>query len=348
MFSLESLIRPHILKLKPYTSAKDEYEGSEGVFLDANENPIGSATAEPFNRYPDPYQRLVKAKLAHIKHCLPEQVFMGNGSDEPIDLLYRAFCNPHHDNVVITPPTYGMYEVSGEINAIELRKANLTPQFELDADLVLSQVDDRTKLIFLCSPNNPTGNLLNSQAVEKILRHFKGLVVIDEAYIDFAPQATWLKRLNEFANLVVLQTFSKAWGLAALRLGLAFASPAIIKILNKIKSPYNVNILSQQYALQALDHEARKNQMVNEMLQLREELIQDLQAIACVKQVYPTDANFILIKVTDANAIYKYLIDRQVIVRNRSTATHCENCLRVSVGTIEENHILVKYLRGWQ
>ena len=348
MFDVNNLIRSHISTLKPYSSARDEYSGTEGIFLDANENPFGSALEhQQYNRYPDPYQKKVKEKLAKIKNCNPAQIFLGNGSDEPIDLLFRAFCEPKQDNVILMPPTYGMYEVSADLNIVETQKIKLTDDFQIDTAAVLKAINAHTKLIFVCSPNNPSANSLKKASIRALLSNFSGLVVVDEAYIDFASDASWIDELLNFPNLVVLQTFSKAWGLAALRLGMAFASPEIIKVLNKIKPPYNINEVTQQLALQALDNVAHKNEMVKSILAERERLVQELSQIPCIITVYPSDANFVLAKTTDAKNIYNYLADKQVIVRDRSKVTLCENCLRITIGTPIENQQLIEKLKRY-
>ncbi|SFE57075.1 histidinol-phosphate transaminase [Thermoflexibacter ruber] len=349
MFSIQTLVRPHILTLKPYSSARDEYTGAEGIFLDANENPLGSALEnESFNRYPDPYQRKVKEKLAVIKNCSPAQIFLGNGSDEPIDLLFRAFCEPKQDNVILMPPTYGMYEVSADLNLVTAKKVNLTPDFQIDIDAVLKAIDRNTKLIFVCSPNNPTANSLKKVHIRLLLSNFGGLVIVDEAYIDFAKDGSWIEELSDFPNLVVLQTFSKAWGLAALRLGMAFASEEIIQILNKIKPPYNINEATQQLALQALDHVERKDTMVKTILAEREKLVANLVKTPCIVRVYPSDANFVLVKTTNAKGIYDYLVAQKIIVRDRSKVVLCEDSLRITVGTAEENAKLLEQLRQYE
>ncbi|TAH19626.1 MAG: histidinol-phosphate transaminase [Cytophagales bacterium] len=345
MFTIENIVRPHILTLKPYSSARDEYTGTEGVFLDANENPFGSALeGENYNRYPDPLQGKVKEKLAKIKQCKPNQIFLGNGSDEPIDLLFRAFCEPQQDNVILMPPTYGMYEVSADMNLVQTKKVKLTPDFQIDIDGVLKAIDKNTKLIFVCSPNNPSANSLKKVHIRLLLSNFNGLVIVDEAYIDFAKEESWIEELSSFPNLLVLQTFSKAWGLAALRLGMAFASPEIIKVLNKIKPPYNINEVTQTLALQALDNESKKNEMVKAILEEREKLVIAFGKIACISKIYPSDANFILVKTVDAEKIYDYLVKNGVIVRNRSKVVLCDDCLRITVGTPSENQILIKHL----
>ncbi len=349
MFSIQNLVRPHILTLKPYSSARDEYTGTEGIFLDANENPIGSALEnEKYNRYPDPYQRKLKEKLAIIKNCQPTQIFLGNGSDEPIDLLFRAFCEPKQDNVILMPPTYGMYEVSADLNLVTIKKINLTSDFQIDIDAILKAIDKNTKLIFVCSPNNPTANSLKKVHIRLLLSNFGGLVVVDEAYIDFSKDKSWIEELHDFPNLVVLQTFSKAWGLAALRLGMAFASEEIVQILNKIKPPYNINEATQQLVLQAIDNVERKNMMVQTVLTERARLVADLAKIPCVVRVYPSDANFVLVKMTDAKRIYDYLVEQKIIVRDRSKVVLCEECLRITVGTAAENTKLLNTLSEYQ
>jgi histidinol-phosphate aminotransferase len=347
MFDLNKILRPHILTLTPYSSARDEYEGTEGIFLDANENPLGSITEQPFNRYPDPYQVELKKKIALIKHVNPKQIFLGNGSDEAIDLLIRATCTPGKDEIIILPPTYGMYEVSAHINDARLVKVPLTPDFQIDLPKVLAAVTPQTKLVFLCSPNNPTGNLLKEADIEQILTNFDGLVAVDEAYIDFAPDHTFATKLSKFPNLVVMQTFSKAWGLAGLRLGMAFASEEIITILNKLKAPYNINTLTQELVNNNLVHLQAKEEMVKQLLTEREKLVRDLSGLPMVEHIYPSDANFLLVKVTAARQMYNYLIRGKIIVRDRSQVKYCEGCLRITVGTPEENRQLVESMRGF-
>jgi len=344
LFDLAKLIRPHIPLLQPYSSARDEYTGTEGVFLDANENPFGSVTEVPYNRYPDPYQRQLKAKIAQLKGAKPSQIFLGNGSDEAIDLLYRAFAEPFHDNAIICPPTYGMYEVSAGINCVEVRKVNLTADFQLQPAQVLAATDARTKLIWICSPNNPSANDLRPADIEVILQQFSGLVVVDEAYIDFADRPSYIAQLDRYPNLVVLQTFSKAWGLAALRLGVMFASEAIIQVINKIKPPYNINEFTQAYALEGLANAAKKEAMVAALIIARGELLKALGELKMVERVYPSDANFLLVKLADARKIYDRLIVEKVIVRDRSKVVLCDNCLRISVGTHPENAELMRQL----
>ncbi|MEM1136856.1 MAG: histidinol-phosphate transaminase [Bacteroidota bacterium] len=342
-FNITSLVRPHILSLKPYTSARDEYSGKNGTFLDANENPFGSVNGEAFNRYPDPLQKAVKQKLAAIKKVNPAQIFLGNGSDEAIDLLFRAFCEPQKDKVLTLPPTYGMYQVSAAINQVEVVEVPLTASFQLDTNAIFSflEREKAVKVIFICSPNNPTGNQLDLVAIENVLYHFNGLVVVDEAYIDFAMYPSLIKLLDRFPNLVVLQTFSKAWGMAALRMGMAFTHPEIIHILNKIKPPYNISQLTQEKVLAALDSDTKRAEKVKILIALRQDLAANLKALPIIKKVYPSDANFLLIKVDNAKQMYNALIQKLVIVRDRSSVKLCDNCLRITVGTKEENSKLI-------
>ena len=340
--NLEKLLRENIRSLQPYSSARDEFKGEASVFLDANENPYNA----PFNRYPDPLQWEVKEQISKIKHLPAENIFLGNGSDEPIDLLYRAFCEPRTDNVVAIEPTYGMYKVCANINDVEYRKVLLDENFDFSADKLLSATNLCTKIIWLCSPNNPTGNSLNSNEIIKTLENFDGIVVLDEAYIDFASQSSFLSKLIQFPNLVILQTFSKAWGSAAIRLGMAFASTEIISVLNKIKYPYNINILTQGQALKTIESSEKVKEWVNILLQERTKLIESLQTISIVQHIYPTDSNFVLVKVNDANATYNYLVEKGIIVRNRSSVSLCLGCLRITVGTSEENNALIQALNS--
>lgn len=349
MFDLESLVRPNIRAMKPYSSARDEFQGEAHVMLDANENSLGSAGPERFNRYPDPVQRAVKAALAPLKAVRPEQIFLGNGSDEAIDLLVRLTCRPGQDHILILPPTYGMYEVAANLNDVAIERLPLTPDFQLSAETVAEVVASQAKLVFLCSPNNPTGNLLHATAIEQILRGFRGLVVVDEAYADFAAAPSWTTRLDEFANLVVLQTFSKAWGLAGLRLGMAFASPEVIGYLNKIKPPYNVSEATQQHALQALRDAPRFEDMRQELLRGRNWLAAQLPALPIVETVFPSDANFLLVRFRpDATAVYDFLVGRGIIVRNRTTQPGCAGTLRLTVGSPAENEQLLQALREFK
>ncbi len=354
MFSLSNLLRPHILTLTPYSSARDEYTGKEGVFLDANENPFGPTLGGPtlggtpsdYNRYPDPHQGAIKQRLAPIKGVRPEQIFLGNGSDEPIDLLVRATCVPGRDQILIMPPTYGMYEVSATINDVAVVKVLLTPQFQIDLNAVRTALTDTTKLVWLCSPNNPSGNRLRSDDIRQIIEDAEhALVIVDEAYIDFSTDVSWTEELDQYPNLVVLQTFSKAWGLAGLRLGMCFASEELIGVLNKIKPPYNISAPTQALALEALNHEADKNAMVAEILAERAYLADELRALPTVQVVYPSDANFLLVQFKDAKATFAYLIEQQVIVRDRSNVKLCDGCLRITVGTRTENERLLTVLR---
>lgn len=345
MKTLQELTRPNIWKLKPYSSARDEYKGVEAsVFLDANENPYNG----PHNRYPDPMQWEVKNTLARIKKVDPRQIFLGNGSDEAIDLVFRAFCQPGQDNVVAIDPTYGMYQVCADINDVEYRKVQLNENFLFTADKLLATTDMHTKLIFLCTPNNPTGNDLSRQEIEKVLNSFDGLVVVDEAYNDFSEAPSLLADLDRYPNLIVLQTFSKAWGCAAIRLGMAFASTDIISIFSKIKYPYNVNQLTQKQALEMLHRHYEIDRWVKILKEERGYLESEFARLPCTVHIFPSDANFFLVRVTDAMKIYNYLVGEGIIVRNRHTVSLCGNCLRVTVGTRVENDKLLDSLRHYQ
>lgn len=337
---INKLLRKNIQKLQPYSSARNEFSGEAMVYLDANENPFN----QPFNRYPDPLQKLLKKKIAAIKGVQREQIFLGNGSDEPIDLIFRAFCNPGIDNIVTINPTYGMYEVAAGINDIEVKKVPLTEKFELDASLIFSATDEKTKIIFLCSPNNPTGNCFDKDEILKIIRSFEGIVLLDEAYIDFAPAKSLLPELNNYPNLIILHTFSKAWGMAGIRLGMAFATSEIISVLTKIKYPYNLNILTQTKAMELLSNKKQLNKWVKIIIGERDKLAILLQQLPFVVEVYPSDANFLLVKMHDANGIHNYLMERGIIVRNRSNVHLCEGSLRITVGSPSENEILIKAL----
>lgn len=343
-FDLKAIVRPHIEAIKPYSSARDEYTGKEGVFLDANENPNGSVSGGAYNRYPDPLQRRLKELLGDIKQVSDEQIFFGNGSDEAIDLLFRAFTVPSKDNIIIMPPTYGMYEVSASINDVAIKRVPLLTGFQLDVKGILNALDDNTKIIFICHPNNPTGNLMQQQDIVHILDQFNGLVVVDEAYMDFAEAESTISLLSDYPNLVVLQTFSKAWGLAALRLGIAYADTPIISILNKIKPPYNISLHTQETAERALEMVSEKEAMVKKINEQRDRVKQALQALPIVKTIYPSDANFLLVQVDDAKSIYDYLLEKKIIVRDRSKVMLCEGCLRISIGTEEENGLLLNAL----
>ena len=343
---INNLQRENIKNLRPYSTARDEYKGQASVFLDANENGYGSPLDQNFNRYPDPLQLDLKDALSKIKGVPIENTFLGNGSDEAIDLLFRAFCEPGKDNVIILPPTYGMYEVSANINNVEVRKVNLLPSFQLDLEKVAEAIDENTKLIFICSPNNPTGNSIVRTDIETVLANFNGLVIIDEAYINYAKQRTFIPELTEYPNLVILQTFSKAWGLAALRLGMAFAARPVIDILNKVKPPYNINQATQDLALKALENIGQVNEWIKVTVSERESLSQELARLPLVKKVYPSDANFILIEVIDALKTYEALVEQGIIVRDRSKVTLCEGCLRITIGTTQENQILLEALKS--
>ncbi|MDR1714279.1 MAG: histidinol-phosphate transaminase [Prevotella sp.] len=340
--NLQQLVRKNVWNMKAYSSARDEFKGEASVFLDANENPLN----DKYNRYPDPLQWALKEKISKVKDIQPEKIFLGNGSDEPIDLVIRIFCEPRIDNIVAIDPTYGMYQVCADVNDVEYRKVLLNSNFDLDAGTLLEKADENTKLIFLCSPNNPTGNLLNRREIEKVLNSFSGIVIVDEAYIDFASEKTWLNDLQKYPNLIVLQTFSKAWGLAAVRLGMAFASPEIIKLFNKVKYPYNVNILTQNFVNGELDKLELRKEWIQILLKGRDYLNEELLKLPFVEKIYPTDSNFILVRVTDANGLYKHLADKGVIVRNRNSVSLCAGCLRITVGTDEENKILIETLRN--
>lgn len=342
-FDLNTLVRESVQKLQPYSSARDEYvsDGSEMLFLDANENPFDNGV----NRYPDPYQRSLKLLLAEQKGVSESQILLGNGSDEVLDLIYRAFCEPNQDNIISLPPTYGMYKVLSGINAVENREVLLTDDFEPNVEEILDVVDAKSKLLFICSPNNPTGNSFKKERIEQLLASFSGLVVIDEAYIDFSKDESWLSQLNNYPNLIVTQTLSKAYGLAGIRLGICYASEEIIKVLNKIKPPYNVNQLTQQRALERVLNQDLVNKEIQQILQERDQLITALNNLEFVEKIYPTDANFVLAKVDNANKRYQQLLEKQVVVRNRSTQPLCENTLRFTVGTPEENKKLIATLK---
>lgn len=341
MKKLEELIRANIYKLEPYSCARNEYSGEASVFLDANENPYN----EPYNRYPDPLQLALKDKIAKLKNVRSSQIMLGNGSDEPIDLVYRIFCEPKKDNVVAINPTYGMYKVCADINDVEYRKVNLDDDFRLDADKLLSACDGNTKVIWMCSPNNPSGNLLDRIQIKKILDTFDGIIVIDEAYIDFAASESWLQDLDKYPNLIILQTFSKAWGMASIRCGMAFASENIIGIFNKVKYPYNINLLTQNFVSKQLDNAYKKQQWVDSILEERAKLVKELENLRGCEKIYHTDANFVLAKITDADKCYKFLMQNGIIVRNRSKVDLCGDCLRITVGTHDENQALINDMK---
>ena len=344
MKELKDLCRENIWKLTPYSSARDEYSGKEAhTFLDANENPYN----EPYNRYPDPLQKDLKDRIAKVKGVRPENIFLGNGSDEAIDLVYRVFCRPQIDNVVAISPTYGMYQVCAEINDVAYRPVTLREDFSLDAKQLLAACDDYTKVIWLCTPNNPTGNLLDVKEVEYLLREFQGIVVVDEAYSDFSRGPVFRTRLQEFPNIVVLNTMSKAWGCAGIRLGMAFAQEEIIGLFNKVKYPYNVNHLTQTEAINMIGKEYQIKEWVKTLLAERARLIEKFGELGCCEHIYPTDANFFLAKVTDAKKIYDYLVNNGIIVRNRTNVTLCHNCLRVTIGSRPENDALIEALKKY-
>ena len=336
---LEKLVRPNILALKPYSSARDEFSGAEGVFLDANENAYGT-----LNRYPDPHQKDLKAALAEIKHVPAEQIFIGNGSDEIIDLIYRVFAEPGRDSVIVCPPTYGMYEVSANINNVNVIKIPLTDDFQLNINEILHKTttDPSVKLIFVCSPNNPTGNRLKD--VKVLVENFNGIVVLDEAYIDFRADRTYLPKIQKYPNLIVMQTFSKAWALASARVGVAYANAGIVALMDKVKPPYNVSKLNQEAALKALSLRHEESTRVSKILNEREFLIEKLEELPLVEKIYPSGANFLLVEGSDADHIYNHLVNKKIIVRNRHSQV--ENCIRITVGTSNENRLLLSELKN--
>ena len=342
MKDIISLVRPNIAALAPYSCARDEFKGEASVYLDANESPYDNGT----NRYPDPLQSEVKSLLAPLKKVRPEQIFLGNGSDEAIDLVYRVFCRPGVDNVVAPAPTYGMYQVCADINDIEYRAIPLKNDYQLDMEAMRAAIDENTKAIWLCSPNNPTGNVFAKEDLVWFLENVNTMVIVDEAYIDFSDKGTMVEMLDKYPNLIVLQTFSKAWGQAAIRLGIAMASTEVIALFNKVKYPYNVNILTQKQAAKVLNDVEKKERQVKEILAQRDVLHDLLLSLPCVEKVYPSDANFLLAKVSDANAIYKYLQDKGIIVRNRHRVTLCTNSLRITVGTPTENAEIYNALKS--
>ena len=341
--NISNLLRKNIQNLKPYSSARDEYSGDAMVFLDANENPFN----EPYNRYPDPLQKELKQKISELKNIPANQIFLGNGSDEPIDLLIRAFCEPGIDNIITINPTYGMYQVAADTNNVEVIKVSLTADFELEPAKILQAVNKNSKLIFLCSPNNPSGNSLNKNAMLEIIQNFNGLVIIDEAYIDFAPGKSFLPELHKYPNLVILHTFSKAWGMAGIRLGMAFAASEIIQVLNKIKYPYNLNILTQQKALELLENKEQVDTWVKMLIEERGKMTKYLAKLPFVTKIYPSDANFLLVSLTDARGIYNYLVESGIIVRDRSKIHLCDNSLRITIGTMDEDRVLLQALKEY-
>ena len=345
MFILKKLVRENVRNLTPYSSARKEFSGAAQIFLDANENSFGSPLPENFNRYPDPLQTAIKEKIAGWNDVESTQIFVGNGSDEAIDLLFRIFCRPQTDNILICPPTYGMYAVSAEINDVKIKRANLTEDFELDVTAIKNAFDTNTKLLFVCSPNNPSGNSLRHDDILKLVKDFHGIVVVDEAYIHFSREKSFVSEINNFPNLVVLQTFSKAWGLAGLRVGLAFADEKTIKLFNRVKPPYNVSQIAQEAILQAMENKSQVKETIAEIVSEREKLIEKLNEFSFVTKIYPSDANFILVKSTDAEQIYKFLLGEKIVVRNRSNVELCAGCLRITVGTSEENEVLLNSLK---
>ena len=342
--NIADLIRKNIKHLKAYSSARDEFTNEALVFLDANENPYG----EGLNRYPKGAHVELKTRLAQLSGIPSEQILLGNGSDEVLDLVFRTFCEPGQDNIIITPPTYGMYKVIADINDIEVREAYLNENFDLDIDSIIRLVDSNTKLLILCSPNNPSGNIMSSQLVEKLLNQLDCIVVIDEAYIEFSIAESWTNCLTEFPNLIVSQTFSKAWGLAGIRLGMGMASPFIIQTLNKVKPPYNISSLTEVQALEALQNTNQFESNRNMILKERQRLIDTFKAFPFVITIYPSDANFLLVKFADADLIYNYLMDKGVIVRNRTNEPGCSNTLRITIGTPEENNLLINILKNYK
>lgn len=340
-FDLNRLVRPNIMRLKPYSSARTEFAGDAEVFLDANENAFDSPAGSGYNRYPDPLQKELKGLIGLTNGLVSEQMFVGNGSDEAIDLLFRIFCEPGRDETIVCPPTYGMYSVSADINDVSIREVPLTSEFQLDVDGILAAASEQTKLLFICSPNNPTGNLMRCADIVRLVDKFDGIVVIDEAYIHFAEVPSMLKELERFPNLIVLQTFSKAWGMAGLRVGMAYASTEIIALMNAVKPPYNVSGLAQRAVIEALGDKDRVEDWIKRTLSERERLVTELGKLSFVKKIYPSDANFVLIKMDDARAVYKYLIEKKIVVRDRSNVQLCEGCLRITVGTEEENERLL-------
>jgi histidinol-phosphate aminotransferase len=344
MKNIQKLIRPTVQALKPYSSARDEYQGNSDamVFLDANENPFENGV----NRYPDPQQRTVKSLLSEIKDIPRQNILLGNGSDEVLDLIFRAFCEPNQDNIITLPPTYGMYSVLANINAIAIKSVQLDDNYQPKVDEILEIADSNSKLLFLCSPNNPTGNSFEAKSIEKLIKAFKGIVVIDEAYIDFSNDESWASKLSDFSNLIVTQTLSKAYGMAGIRLGICFASKEIISVLNRIKPPYNVNELTQQKAISQLENYELTQQQVKAILKERDVLVRKLSEITFVSKIYPTDANFVLAKVDDATKRYNQLIEKGIVIRNRTNQPGCENCLRFTIGTKKENEVLIKALKA--
>lgn len=344
---LDKLVRENIKKMTPYSSARHEFAGEAAIFLDANENSFGSPLQQNYNRYPDPLQQKLKEKISNIKGVPVQNIFLGNGSDEAIDLLFRIFCEPGKDNVIILPPTYGMYEVCAALNDVQVKKVPLLSNFQLNLEAIEQSIDSNTKIIFICSPNNPTGNSINRNDIEILLNNFNGLVILDEAYINYARQKTFIPELTEYPNLVILQTLSKAWGLAGLRLGMAFAAQRVIDYLNKVKYPYNINTATQQLAIEALNNISSINNWIKTTVAQRDWLSKQLIGFDFVQKIYPSDANFILVKVVDAKKVYDYLAKKGIIVRDRSKVVLCDDCLRITIGTPDENSKLVDALKTY-
>lgn len=342
--NIEQLVRPNIKAMKPYSSARKEFSGEARVFLDANENSFGSPLPRGFNRYPDPTQAEIKRRVAPILGVRAEEIFVGNGSDEAIDLLFRIFCEPRLDSAVICPPTYGMYEVSAAVNDVAVRRASLTPEFGLDPDAIAAVTDQSSKLLFICSPNNPTGNAFPADRILSIAADFPGIVVVDEAYVDFCALGSLVASVRELPNLVVLRTFSKAWGLAGLRVGMAIAPPPVIELFNKVKPPYNVSQIAQDAIIEAIANRRLVKILVDSILEERSVLETELSGFGFVERIFPSDANFLLVRTTDAEAIYRFLLDARIVVRNRSNVELCEGCLRITVGTPDENRQLLDAL----
>lgn len=344
-FDINTLVRENIRTMKPYSSARHEFSGDASVFLDANENAFGSPLPVHYNRYPDPRQQALREKISSIKGLPLQNIFTGNGSDEAIDLLFRIFCEPGRDNVILFPPTYGMYEVCAEMNDVAVKKVPLRPDFQIDLEATETAVDERTKLIFVCSPNNPSGNSMNREDIEILLNNFDGLVVVDEAYINYARQKTMISALTEYPNLVILQTLSKAWGLAGLRIGMAFAGEPVIGYMDKVKYPYNISTAAQELALEALSSISSVNNWTRTTVEQRDRMARDLETLNFVQKVYPSDANFLLVKMQRARDVYEFLAGKGIIVRDRSKIQLCEDCLRITTGTPEENKKLLEALK---
>ncbi len=343
---IQKIILPHIWNLKPYSSARDEFKGKEGVFLDANENPLGSGKIDKWNRYPDPLQLNIKNQIATIKSCSTDQIFLGNGSDEAIDLLIRMTCDQLHDHIIICPPTYGMYEVSAAVNNIKVNQINLTVDYQLDVAKILSEINENSKLLFICSPNNPTGNKLKREDIYQVIEKFNsGFVIVDEAYIDFSDEPSFISELAKYPNLIVLQTLSKAYGLASLRLGMAFAQPVVIQLLNKIKPPYNISGSTQALVEKALSDTEFVKRSVVTLNNAKKDLISKLNTVPGIQHIHPSHANFILIRCSKAQELFTYLIEQKIITRNRSNVTLCENSIRITIGLPEENNLLVNKIK---